>query len=144
MEHVAIMRRSWGLLDRILASEKTIESRWYSVRYRPWDAIRKGELVYFKNSGGPVTAMARVASVMQFSGLTSRRVSEILKKYGRRDGLRAKEIPEYYKRFKTKKYCVLVFLRNPRKIKPFNINKKGFGAMSAWLTVDSVSDLKTI
>ena len=33
-------------------------------------------------------------------------------------------------------------LKNPQEIKPFEINKTGFGAMSAWITVDSISRIK--
>jgi ASC-1-like (ASCH) protein len=142
MEHIAIMRKSWGLLDRILTGEKTIESRWYSVRYRPWDAVRKGERVYFKNSGESVTVRARVARVVQFENLTPRKVSAILREYGRRDGLRPEEINSYYRMFRSKKYCLLIFLQKSQKLRPFEINKKGFGAMSAWLTVKSVNVLK--
>lgn len=32
MEHVAIMKKSWGLTRKILSGEKTIESRWYRFR----------------------------------------------------------------------------------------------------------------
>lgn len=31
MEHVAIMRKSWGLTDKILSGQKKIESRWYKT-----------------------------------------------------------------------------------------------------------------
>jgi len=34
MEHVAIMRKAWGLTDKILSGQKKIESRWYSVKYK--------------------------------------------------------------------------------------------------------------
>ncbi|MFH1780700.1 MAG: ASCH domain-containing protein [Candidatus Nealsonbacteria bacterium] len=137
MEHLAIMRKSWGLTDKILNGEKKIESRWYSVRYKPWDSIREGEIVYFKDSGGPVRAKAQVSKVMQFAGLTPAKVKEILNKYGEDDGLAGK-IPEFFERFKDKKYCILIFLKNPQKVKPFKIDKTGFGTMSAWITVDSI------
>ena len=67
MEHLAIMRKSWGLTDKILTGQKKIESRWYSVKYKPWDSIKEGETVYFKDSGGPVRIKAEVARVMQFA-----------------------------------------------------------------------------
>jgi len=41
MKHLAIMRKSWGLTDKILNGRKKIESRWYFVKYRPWDSIEK-------------------------------------------------------------------------------------------------------
>lgn len=54
MEHIAIMRKSWGLTSKILSREKKIESRWYNSKYPPWNRIKKGEIVWFKDSGEPV------------------------------------------------------------------------------------------
>ncbi len=142
MHHLAIMKKSWGLLPKILTGEKTIESRWYKNRYSPWDKIKGGEVVYFKNSGESVTVKAEVLKVLQFSDLNQRKIREILDKYGRKDGLGTGEIDKYYKIFKDKNYCLLVFLKNPRKIKPFEINKKGFGLMSSWIAVDNINKIK--
>lgn len=142
MEHIAIMRKSWGLTRKILSGQKRIESRWYKVKYRPWGQIKKGEIVYFKDSGEPVKLKAEVERVIQFSGLTPHRVSEILEKYGKDDGFGQEEIPEFFKRFRDKKYCILIFLKNPQEIKPFEIDKTGFGAMSAWITIDSVLKIR--
>lgn len=142
MEHVAIMRKSWGLTQKIMNGQKKIESRWYSVKYRPWDGIKKGEKIYFKDSGEPVRLKAKVSEVKQFSDLTPNRVKEILDEYGEDDGIEKGKIPEFFERFKDKKYCMLIFLKNPHKIKPFEINKKGFGMMSAWITVGNISKIK--
>ena len=138
MDHVAIMRKSWGLTEKILTGEKKIESRWYLSRCRPWDSIKRGDAVYFKNSGEPVKVRAQVWRVMQFADLTSRKVKTILNRYGRDDGISKKDIKSFYEKFKNKRYCVLIFIKNPRKIRSFEINKKGFGAMAAWITVDDI------
>ncbi|MBA4320229.1 MAG: hypothetical protein C0412_17670 [Flavobacterium sp.] len=142
MEHIAIMRKSWGLTDKILSSQKKIESRWYKVKYKPWDIIKSGERVYFKDSGEPVRLMAEVEKVIQFLDLTPKRVKEILEEYGEKDGIEKNKIPEFFGRFKDRKYCILVFLRNPEKIEPFEIDKTGFGAMSAWITVNNIEQIK--
>lgn len=167
MDHVAIMKKSWGLTEKILSGEKKIESRWYLSRCAPWDRIKTGETVYFKNSGEPVTIKAKVAKVLQFADLSPKRVKEIFEKYGKDDGLEViksqessvdivfssasseKTVPTRsldsftaYQLFKNKKYCLLIFLKNPVKIKPFNIDKTGFGSMSAWISVKSVDGIK--
>jgi len=144
MHHVAIMKKSWGLLPRILSGEKTIESRWYMNRAAPWGKIKKGDTVFFKNSGEPVTVCAQVAEVMEFSALTPKSVNKILTQYGKRDGINKDEYETYYSLFKGKHYCVLIFLEKACVIDPFEINKKGFGAMAAWITVSEISDLKTV
>ena len=74
--------------------------------------------------------------------MTPKKVKQILDKYGKDDGIGKEKTPEFYKLFKDKKYCLLIFLENPRKIKPFDINKEGFGNMSAWLTVENIDSIK--
>jgi len=142
MEHIAIMRKSWGLTQKILNGQKSIESRWYSVKYRPWDCIKEGEVVYFKDSGEPVKIKAEVSKVMQFTDLTPRRVKEILDEYGGEDGLEKERIQDFFERFKDKRYCILIFLKNPQEVEPFEIDKAGFGSMSAWITIDSASKIR--
>jgi len=142
MNHVAIMKKSWGLTKKILIGEKKIESRWYTSKYSPWDRIKKGEVVYFKDSGEPVEIKVEVSKVLQFSDLSPKKVKEILNEYGRPDGINIKDTKKFYNLFKDKKYCILIFLKNPKKIKPFEINKKGFGLMSAWLCVNNIREIK--
>jgi len=142
MEHVAIMRKSWKLTEKILTGQKKIESRWYYNKSAPWDKIRAGETIYFKDSGEPVTIKAEVDKVLQFSDMSPEIVKKILGDYGGPDGINITDIPKFYELFKNKRYCILVFLKNPHKIKPFNINKKGFGIMSAWLCIDDIETIK--
>ncbi|OGZ21427.1 MAG: hypothetical protein A3D46_00905, partial [Candidatus Nealsonbacteria bacterium RIFCSPHIGHO2_02_FULL_43_13] len=142
MEHLAIMKKSWGLTDKILRGKKKIESRWYSVKCKPWDSIKKGEIVYFKDSGGPVRIKAEVDKVIQFADLIPDKVKEILDEYSRDDGIEKEQISEFFERFKNKKYCILIFLKNPQEIKPFEIDKTGFGIMSAWISIDNISKVK--
>jgi len=142
MEHIAIMRKSWGLTQKILSGQKKIESRWYKVKYAPWDRIKSGEIVYFKDSGSPVTIKTEVDKVIQFSDLTPEKVKKILYQYGQADGLGIDKIPEFFEMFKDKRYCMLIFLKNPQKIKPFEIYKSVFGAMSAWISIDDVNRIK--
>ena len=142
MEHIAIMKKSWGLTQRILTGQKKIESRWYKAKYVPWDRIKSGEIIYFKNSGEPVTIKTEVNKVIQFSSLTPEKVKKILYQYGQADGLSIDKIPEFFEIFKDKKYCILIFLKNPQKIEPFEIDKSGFGIMSAWISVNNIDKIK--
>lgn len=140
--HVAIMRKSWGLTDKILTGEKKIESRWYQNRCRPWNNIENNDIIYFKDSGFPIKLCAKVDRVLQFDNLTPDKVLEILKCYGNDGGISIDKIDFYYEMFKNKKYCILIFLKNIKLIKPFEINKTGFGTMSAWITLDGVKKIK--
>lgn len=144
--HIAIMRKSWGLTKKILSGEKTIESRWYMNRYKPWGDISPGDIVYFKDSGEPIKIQATVEKVIRLEHLTPQKVRKILNKYARADGLGVdeKDIDSYFKLFKNKKYCLLVFLKDPKEIEPFEINKSGFGAMAAWITIDDINKIRVI
>jgi ASC-1-like (ASCH) protein len=117
------MKKPWGLIPKILDGRKKIESRWYMHKCRPWDKIGRGDVVYFKNSGEPVQVKAEVSKVLQFSDLNPKKVKEILQKFGKEDGLDKKDIPHYFKLFKSKKYCLLIFLKNPAPIRHFEIDK---------------------
>ena len=141
--HIAIMKKSWGLTQKILTGEKTVESRWYKNRSKPWDQISAGETIYFKDSGEPVTVRAKVIKVLQFANLTSQKTKWILSKYGRSDlGIGKYVSPEIKNYFQDKKYCIFIFFDRVRKIKPFKIDKTGFGMMSAWLIVDDLEKIK--
>ena len=74
MDHLAIMNASWNLIPKILSGEKSVESRWYKTKRAPWDKIKSGETIYFKNSGGLVIAKATVANVLQFEDLTKEKI----------------------------------------------------------------------
>lgn len=142
MDHLAIMKKSWGLTPKILSGQKKIESRWYRSKYAPWGSINKGDNVYFKDSGELVSVKAKVEKVITFSDLTPEKVNHILNKYGEDDGIEKDKIQKFFELFKDKNYCLLIFLKNPSKIKPFKVNKSGFGMMSAWLTVENIKKIK--
>ena len=142
MDHVAIMRKSWKLIPKILSGEKKIESRWYKTKHSPWGKIKRGDAVYFKNSGEAVNIKAIVSKVLQFEDLTPKKVKTLLKKYGRADGIEKNEESRFYRRFKDKKYCLLIFLKNLKEIKPLDIDKRGFGMMAAWISVPKIGKIK--
>ena len=142
MEHLAIMHKSWNLTNKILTGEKKIESRWYKNKYFPWDNIKENEIIYFKDSGDQVNIKAQASKILQFDNLNHNKVKEILYKYAKYDGIEADKIDYFYELFKDKKYCILIFLKNVQKIQPFDINKKGFGIMSAWITLKNIKKIK--
>jgi ASC-1-like (ASCH) protein len=139
MEHLAILKKSWNLTQKILDGRKTIESRWYLTKRAPFGRIDAGDIVYFKESGGPVSIRADVCDVRQFSDLNESKVRNIYKDYM---GICANDLEESVKMNGKKRYCVLVFLKNPKAIKPFEIDKSGYGIMSAWICINKIDDIK--
>lgn len=141
MDHVAILSKKYNFLDKIISGKKTIESRWYVNRIAPWNKIKKRDIVYFKNSGEPIKAKASVKKVLQFD-LKNKKIKDILLEFGKDIGFNPNSYNEWIKIYKNKNYCILVFLENPVKIKPFNINKKSYGTSSAWLCVSNINKIR--
>ena len=69
-------------LARVLASEKTIESRFARVRAAPYGRVAPGDMIWLKRSGGPIVASVQVAEVRQFADLTPERVDALLARWG--------------------------------------------------------------
>ena len=142
MDHIAIMQKSWGFTEKIATGQKTIESRWYKVKYTPWGRISPGESIYFKNSGEPVTIQAKISRIINFSDLTPEKVQTILEDYSKELGLDEPDILRFFEMFKHKRYCILIYLKDAHHIQPFEINKQGFGTMSSWISVESIAKMK--
>lgn len=139
MDHVAIMNKKWGLIPKILSSEKTIESRWYKNKIAPWNKIHEGDFVYFKDTGELITARATVGDVIQYSNLTPDIIKEIVMKFGREICLQDTNFDEWRN---SKKYCILIFLKGPQPVQPFCIDKSGFGNAAAWLVVPNIEKIR--
>jgi len=142
MQHIAIMKKEWRLMDNILNGKKILETRWYKNKYSPWDKIKKNDLIYFKNSGERVNVKAIITKVEQYEVQNKKQRKDIIKKVWEddlgKDG--DKKILEDYS--KGKKFCIIVWFDNVEKIKPFYINKKGFGNMASWICVEDVKRIK--
>ncbi len=137
MHHIAIMHKAF--LDNIIAGTKTIESRWYVTKRAPYGKIKKGDVIYFKLSGGPVTTTATVIDA-KFFDLKYTSFKELYEKYGRAIGFSS--LQEMNKFAKNKNYCTLAFLEDVKQITPFAIDKTGFGNANAWIIVKHIDDIK--
>ena len=142
MDHLAILDAKRKLLEKILRKEKTVESRWYVHKKAQYQTIEKGEIVYFKETGKSVTAKARVSQVLFFDKLSSKKVREILNDYGREIGFDKTAKKNAFEKYKNKKYCTLIFLSNVEEIKPFAVDKTGYGLMCAWITVKNINNIR--
>jgi ASC-1-like (ASCH) protein len=138
MHHVAIMNKKWNLIEKIIDGRKKIESRWYKSRIAPWNKIKKGDVVFFKNAGEDVNAKAEVSEVLQFENLTENKISEIIERYGGEAKICFSDKNSAFQWTKNKKYCILIFLEDVQKIEPFKIDKTGFGNACAWITIEDI------
>lgn len=142
MHHVAIMKPSWNLIPKIVSGQKTIESRWYKNKSAPWNRVTAGDTVWFKNAGGPVTARATVARVIFIDDPRSVKLITTAKKFGGCPGICfASDMQEISHWISGKRYGILLFLKHPQSVKPFHIDKTGFGAACAWMCVKRIRDV---
>lgn len=139
MDHVAIMKPVWKLIPKILNGQKTIESRWYQHRVAPWNRIKVDERIFFKDSGKPVSAMARVSFVIQKEARSIEDLEALVQEYAEPIQM----VERNPNTWKTKpRYVILMGLAEVQPITPFHIDKTGFGSAAAWLVVEDVEHIK--
>jgi ASC-1-like (ASCH) protein len=142
MIHIAILNKQWDLMPKILSGKKTVESRWYKNKIIPWDKVKQGDIIYFKDSGEKVSLKAKVTKVEQYKIRNKTYALEIMGKYALQASGKAK-IPKIVKDYiSNKNYGIFVHFDHVEKVEPFNINKAGFGAQAAWLITDDINKLK--
>lgn len=139
MDHVAIMNKKLGLIDRILSGRKLIETRWSKNKIVPYNKISQDDTIYFKDSGGLVRARATVKKVIQFENLTTAKTKEIIGKYGKEI-----DVTDYndLSWASGKNFASLIWLKNVKAVIPFQINKTGYGTGCAWLVVKNIDIIK--
>ena len=149
MDHVAILRKSVAskesnLLKDIIDGKKTIESRWYVNKIAPWDRVKKGDAVYFKESGGLVYAKVLVSNVYQYEKPNKVQIDKIISEYGKKiaPSSSSADLKRWSKDLHNKNYCILIFLKNVEKVLPFPINKGGYGVSCAWMCVEDINRVK--
>lgn len=80
MDHVALIHRRF--VELILVGAKTVEARLHRVRCDPFERVSPGDRVYFKQTGGPFRASARVRRVVCRSGLDPVGVRALRREFG--------------------------------------------------------------
>ena len=126
-KHLAILHKRY--LDLILSGEKRIESRLTKVKRVPFSCVEKGDLIYFKQSSGPVRAIAKADKIMQYKDLTPSTISSLKTKYNR--GICG--AVDYWQMKKDSRYAVLIWLKDVCEIDPIKIEKTN---QQAWIVLN--------
>lgn len=138
MHHVAIMKKSLGMIPKILSGEKTIESRWYQTKRAPWGRVLAGDTVFFKDAGCPVVIKARVSRVLCQELYTVNDVQQFIDIYGKDICLHDTDVSS---RERIPRYVILVWISDVARIEPCVIDKTGYGMGNAWLICHDIHDL---
>jgi len=128
-KHLAVLRQPF--LDLILGGKKTIESRFLKRRNKPYNAVKAGDLVVMKKSGGLVLGEFTVSKVETFSDLTPEIVRKLLKKNAK--ALCVSDDPSFWEPKQNSKYAVLIHIEKPIRYKePYSFPKRD---MRGWVVL---------
>ncbi len=115
--HLAILTKSY--LDKIISRQKTIESRFSKVRIPPFQMIKNGDVLFLKETSGPILAVALVADVQFFGSMEPNDATLIMQQYSA--GL---ALEEPFKQAKQKsKYATLVHISEVLPVNPISVVK---------------------
>lgn len=125
--HVAILKPVY--IDLILRGRKTIESRLTHTAMPPYRAIKPGELIFLKRSGGPFAAIARAGRVDFFDDLTPGGVERLRKRFD----ARVLGDADHWKDKAGSRYATFVELKD---VEPCDVGPTYAKSMRAWHVLD--------
>jgi ASC-1-like (ASCH) protein len=120
--HLVILKKPY--LDAILEGRKRIESRFSRAKPRFFAQVLPGDMLFLKQSSGPVRAMAKVAAVENLEHLTPDRVLQTKRRYNSQ----IKAPDEYWRRKIDSRFGLLIWFKDARPIRPMRINKRDWRA----------------
>ena len=116
--HLAVFIEPY--LTYILNGQKTIESRFSSRRFAPYQRIRSGDIIFLKQSGGPITGLCEVDDAW-FYQLDDNAWNIIKREFA--TALCAQD-PEFWNARKSASYATLIRVFNVISIRPVFIEKR--------------------
>ena len=130
--HLAILYRY--MLDKIISGDKTIEGRFHKVKTTPFGRIQKGDIVFLKETSGPVRGYIIVKDVKYYVHPSVVTIENILEKYG--DKLCIDR--SFRDKALQANYITLIFIDKVYAIPPVHIPKRD---RRAWIIFDTQSTL---
>lgn len=132
--HLAVM--SGPYLDYVLSGAKVVESRFHRVRQAPLFSAKIGDIIAFKDAGGPVRAMA-VVSAAEFVDLNRISLESVRMRF--QSAISATH-DEFWLARANAKWVSLLSLEQVRPIAPVAISKRD---RRAWIRYAPVCPICT-
>jgi ASC-1-like (ASCH) protein len=129
--HLVILKKPY--LGAILDGRKRVESRFSMTRRYAFGRVLPGDILFLKQSSGPVCGIATVDTVKNFENLTPGKMAEIKQQYNHY----VQGPDEYWHSKADCKFGFLVWLRNVRTTEPVRIHKKDW---RAWVVLTEKED----
>ena len=115
--HLAILHRTH--LDLILSGAKTIECRLSRMGSIPYGFVQPGDLLWMKESAGPVRAVAAARTVRCFENLTPARLDWIRRRFNA--GIQAPA--PFWRQHRDVRFATLIWLDSVCALEPFGVKK---------------------
>jgi hypothetical protein len=116
--HLAIFIEPY--LQYILNGQKTVESRFSTRRYAPYQQVEAGDIIFLKQSSGPIVGLCEVGSAW-FYQLDPASLGAIKKEFTQ--ALCAQD-PNFWEKRKKASYATLMRIRYVHKITPIKYDKR--------------------
>ncbi len=126
--HLAILYPTY--LKMIGNGIKTVECRLTRVPIPPYGVIEAGDLLWLKESSGPVRFVAEAARVQTLDALNEREVARIRRQLNH--CIRAE--PAFWQAKQFARYGTLIWLEDVQPIEPFRVVKTD---RSPWVLLDA-------
>ncbi|EKD56193.1 MAG: hypothetical protein ACD_58C00273G0005 [uncultured bacterium] len=108
-KHLAIFVGNY--IEKILSGEKTVEGRFSIDRILPYGIVKKGDIIFLKQSGGMIIGEFEVDNVLYYEGLNAEAIGKIRREYNQElcteDG--------FWQVKANSHYVSLIFIKNPKK-----------------------------
>lgn len=140
MDHVVYVDHSTNEMDKLLKGEKCMIIRASMGRKTPYGRVKPGEILYFVNNNGDglVRAAAVVKSVSNSDLMTPEESRKLLFLKKNELHLEITQLNDYL----TKKYMVLVEVKDVCRIMEFKIDKTAIQNTDDWVPIENIDLLK--
>lgn len=140
MDHIVYLDAKADELKKLSDGSKTMIIRGATGRKLPYGRVNKDDVLYFinNNAEGVVKAMGIVASVFNSDKMDKEQSVALVKKYQKKLQLTDTQ----FNKWAGKRYLVLIEVKKIQELKPFKIDKSGYGNMDDWLPVEKIESVK--
>ncbi len=126
--HLVVLKKQY--VDRVLHGHKTMECRLSRHRRPPFGVVHVGDLLWLKQSSGPITATATVGRVEYFHPLPEAKLANLRRRYGK--PLQADAA--FFDSHQQARYATFIRLSRVRRIEPFRLEKND---RHAWVVLST-------
>ena len=140
MDHIVYLDKKAREAENLLNGSKTQIIRGAAGRKLPYGRVFEGDTLYFINNdgSGKVFARAVVSSVMNSEKLDPQQSADLIEE--NQPFLQLSD--DQIKRWRGKRYLVLVTIKNFESLQPFMIDRSAYGNMDDWLPVEDIEKVK--